>query len=985
MKKLETLLGSLPYDSLPPEWTTLDLARFSRSKKLFDYQQTALQNAIKALYLYHQPAPAERKPAFFQFYADNDIQLPDLFLGRKRDNADLLAEFYPLEEERLAFSHLVNRMGYWMATGSGKTLVIVKLLEVLRHFMRAGLIPLNDVMVLTHREDLLKQLQQHVAEFNAGGGDLLIRLHELKEYPEVKRAFPRLLGQHEISVFFYRSDNLSDEQKDKIVDFHNYDNNGRWYLLLDEAHKGDKEDSKRQHIYSILSRNGFLFNFSATFTENSDKLTTAAEFNLASFIQAGYGKHIAILQRENRAFRKEGDFTDDEKQRIVLQSLLLLTYLHKTRASLLEAAGGTLYHRPLLLALVNSVNTEEADLKLFFAQLVKIARGRLDDEAFSRARKELWRELEGEPEWLYEDACCTLDEKLFNSLTLRDVLREVFNAGSHSEIEVLTRPSNDKELAFKLKSSEKPFALIRIGNTAEWLKNVLADYEFVSGFSDESFFTKLNSDDSEITLLMGSRSFYEGWDSNRPNVITFINIGTGTDAKKFILQSVGRGVRIEPLKGFRKRLAPLHTAGQVDSILFRHAGPFLKPIETLFIFGTNRAALESVFNELDQEKEKEEGVELALKVNSAAQVGQTLLIPVYRKAQLALIEQRVPKRFELPDSDLLMLQGYVDYLGDDRLLLAHHDLSPRQIKHLKTTLGSPRTYFKPEGGRRFGQVGILLPRLVRYFDLIPAEFDSFKPVENEINHYEHIRVLLKDIEELRRKVAAVQAWQNPDELEKAIYERFTQGELDFEGYRRESSALRHLPASAEETFAPPGRAVLKIKNLAAHYYLPLLLSEDTRMDYMRHIITVESEITFLRQLEEYLKEPGNLFGVYDWWMFSKTDESLDRVVIPYYDPASNRMREFHPDFIFWLRKGEEYTILFVDPKGMQNTDYQYKLDGYNELFLDPLTHQPRVIPYNRLKVRVALAMHNPNAEQAPLAYLNAWVSHPREILEHLKN
>jgi type III restriction enzyme len=30
---------------------------------------------------------------------------------------------------------------------------------------------------------------------------------------------------------------------------------------------------------------------------------------------------------------------------------------------------------------------------------------------------------------------------------------------------------------------------------------------------------------------MGSRSFYEGWDSNRPNVANFINIGVGTDAR----------------------------------------------------------------------------------------------------------------------------------------------------------------------------------------------------------------------------------------------------------------------------------------------------------------------------------------------------------------------------------------------------------------------------------------------------------------------
>ena len=468
MRKLETLLNDIPFDSLPPAWATFDLARFSRSKRLWDYQQKALQNAVKALWKYHaEPQPAARKRAFFDWYADNDIELADLPLGKKRDNAALLAPYYPLiphpsprgrgaggegvsspsgrgagGEGRIPYEHFINRMGFWMATGSGKTLVIVKLIEVLWALMGRGEIPANDVLVLTHREDLLKQLRDHVNDYNAAGGHLFIRLKELKEYADVKRGFPSLLGHQEITVFTYRSDNLSDEQKERIIDFRNYDNNGHWYVLLDEAHKGDKEDSKRQHIYSILSRNGFLFNFSATFTDPRDILTTAAEFNLASFIEAGFGKHIAILKQENRAFRKDEDFTDDEKQKIVLQSLLVLAYIYKAREHMQAAASATLYHRPLLLALVNSVNTEDADLKLFFAQLERIAKGELGRDAFQRAKADLWNELKAEPEWLYENACFTPDQSLFNSLTLKDVLKTVFNAEKHGTIEVLARPSS---------------------------------------------------------------------------------------------------------------------------------------------------------------------------------------------------------------------------------------------------------------------------------------------------------------------------------------------------------------------------------------------------------------------------------------------------------------------------------------------------------------------------------------------------------------
>ena len=53
---------------------------------------------------------------------------------------------------------------------------------------------------------------------------------------------------------------------------------------------------------------------------------------------------------------------------------------------------------------------------------------------------------------------------------------------------------------------------------------------------DESYFERLNAPDSEVNILMGSRSFYEGWDSNRPNVANFINIGVGTDARKWCLR-----------------------------------------------------------------------------------------------------------------------------------------------------------------------------------------------------------------------------------------------------------------------------------------------------------------------------------------------------------------------------------------------------------------------------------------------------------------
>ena len=95
---------------------------------------------------------------------------------------------------------------------------------------------------------------------------------------------------------------------------------------------------------------------------------------------------------------------------------------------------------------------------------------------------------------------------------------------------------------------------------------------------------------------------------------------------------------------------------------------------------------------------------------------------------------------------------------------------------------------------------------------------------------------------------------------------------------------------------------------------------------------MESEIKFIEQLENYLQENDNVFNRFDWWMFSKLDETLDEIYIPYYNPKKNDMAKFKPDFVFWMQKGNDYIILFVDPKGTEHADGYRKIDGYSKIF-----------------------------------------------------
>ena len=317
------------------------------------------------MYVFYEDKKSDKK-LFYDYYKLHDFnENLDYNLRKKEDNktAKYLLEYekdYPIIDDKISFEHFINHMSFWMATGSGKTLVIVKLIEMLGYLIKNKKIPEKDILFLAHRDDLIEQFRKHVDEFNRNNFDNKIILKNLKEYDSVKRE-QNIFRENEITVFYYRSDNITDERKDKQINHRDYDNFGNWYILLDEAHKGDKDDSKRQIYYTILSRNGFLFNFSATFTDQKDFATCVYNFNLSKFIEEGYGKHIYISEQNAGAFRDEDDFSEQEKQKVVLKTLLMMTYVNLYYDKV-KIKNKNLYHRPLMLTLVNSVNTEESDL-----------------------------------------------------------------------------------------------------------------------------------------------------------------------------------------------------------------------------------------------------------------------------------------------------------------------------------------------------------------------------------------------------------------------------------------------------------------------------------------------------------------------------------------------------------------------------------------------------------------------------------------------
>lgn len=148
------MVEEIPGYNLPSTWADFDLASFSREKVLWDYQQQALLNAIKALWKYYEDfgdyrpgegedANRQRKRRFWRWYQSNGLK-EDFSLNFSLLNhalTSMLSEYYEPEEGRLSYESFINRMSFWMATGSGKTLVIVKLIEILARLIQRNEVP----------------------------------------------------------------------------------------------------------------------------------------------------------------------------------------------------------------------------------------------------------------------------------------------------------------------------------------------------------------------------------------------------------------------------------------------------------------------------------------------------------------------------------------------------------------------------------------------------------------------------------------------------------------------------------------------------------------------------------------------------------------------------------------------------------------------------------------------------------------------------
>ncbi len=921
----------------------LDFKSFDNNKELLDYQQQALINAFRMLAAYFRDFK-ENKKEFYAFYQEHYSFANCDFTHKKLNH--LLKSHFKVENQRVSFEHFINRLAFYMATGSGKTIVIIKLVELLSVAIRMGLIPKKNIMFFSANENLIKQFEKEIEKYNRGKDfSKQIDFKNLKSitHKDFHRA-PKGFFE-KIALFYYRADLMNDEEsKENLLNYKDYWDNGENYVILDEAHKGNKSESKRQAIFSLLSLKGFLFNFSATFTEESDLITSVYNLSVGEWVKLGYGKESVLLKKNNlSAFKDLKDLNDREKEIALLKALLLLGMQKRYKIE-------GYFYDPLMLVFTHSVNVKNSDAEIFFKTLARVIEND-DGNDFLKAKEDLLEEIKN-PEFLFsDDKDKDYKVKVFKeglkSMDFKGLKEEVFYANS-GHIEVIINPKNNQEIAFKLNTSDKVFCLIKIGDITEWICEKLKSVKVVSknlSFKEESYFSQI--DKSSINILVGSRTFETGWDSTRPSVILFLNIGLDDDAKKLVKQSFGRGVRIESVKNQRQRLAYL----DIDEAIKENLKPNAAMLETLFVIPTNHASLEAILKIQKESENRGESRDSWREIKlEKTPIKHALFVPCYRKEPTSILKLPENASFKMSEKNFKDLKECFNLMSEKHFILKHEIYDPKDYEQLKKMI--QKEHFKKVSTWHYKDLDYMISEIKgKLYPNQKVPKDEFNTIDSEkIVHFERIKVKADKKEELIKTIQEVKEHAPLDKETLRI--KIAQGEID------PYDAEKH---KQDKTFKVDGAELLKLKE---HYYTPLIKAKDC--DWLKHVVKVKSEIDFLQELQDQ-ETTKTLQENYDFWAFSKIDEHLDNLFIPYIGENATE-RRFFPDFIFWLQKGDTQIICFIDPKGTEHTSSLRKADIY-KLFKDKIFN-PKNDPH--FKIKVVLKFYG-DKDRVPEDYRDYWI------------
>jgi hypothetical protein len=500
-------------------------------------------------------------------------------------------------KESIPRRKITNKLAYWMATGSGKTIIMhINLLQFLKYnngpyalnYENIILVTSNDNMSEQHKKDLHKsgikaELFDGTNRGKFGHSKNVVKIISISK---LKQPWEKKGEGVTIDVSSFGTRNL---------------------VLIDEGHKGQKSnEAKWKTVREKLAEDGFIWEYSATFGQtitskkspyfDEYRYSILFDYSYKYFHKDGFGKDFQILNL------KTSEFEDQ----YIPTLLLANTMSYYEQLQIFEKTPNIIEYnikKPLWIFVGSKVNKEDSDihqvvqfLHQFFKEKKESIIGKIENilngktgipgsnnrDAFKKQHPEInfryLRELKISPDTIYNG-----------------ILEDVFNIKlleSDHQLELLNIRNAEGEIGLKTKSSDYYFGVINIGDKSKFLKMIQTKTPEIKVRADttgDSQFKAINDRDSKINLLLGSKKFIEGWNSWRVSSMCLLNIGKSEGPQ--IIQLFGRGVRLQGQNMTLKRsreLPGIHP-------------PYLDIIETLKIYGIQANYLKHFKDYIDQE------------------------------------------------------------------------------------------------------------------------------------------------------------------------------------------------------------------------------------------------------------------------------------------------------------------------------------------------------------------------------------------------
>lgn len=477
----------------------------------------------------------------------------------------------------------LNKLAYWMATGSGKTLLMHINYHQLLHYQAQSKAKLfENILLITPNAGLS---QQHLQELRLSG----IRARPFRQ--SATSVQPGTIQIIEITKF---TEGTSGPQTVNIDSFE-----GRNLVFVDEGHRGASGDvwfGYRQK----LAADGFTFEYSATFGEalNSGNRSQDIEMRQAYgrsivfdysykyFHGDGYGKDYTILNLPQ-------SYHDNNRDTLLLANLLTLfeqTWVHQQYEDEMRH-----YHieRPLLMFVGHTVQTGKTRSQLNKADkdslsdvldIVRFLHRVTNDrrwavETAERILKNQSNLTDENGVDIFQNRFKEIGAYLTPEDLYHDLLADIFHAEAPGPLHLSNIRNAAGEISLRVGSSEIPFGVINIGDDSNFLS--MAEERHLGLVIDaddalrSSLFNTINHTESTINILVGAKKFTEGWSSWRVSGMGLLNVGRSEGSE--VIQMFGRGVRLKGHKHSLKRSTVLEGAHP------QH----LHLLETLNIFSVN--------------------------------------------------------------------------------------------------------------------------------------------------------------------------------------------------------------------------------------------------------------------------------------------------------------------------------------------------------------------------------------------------------------